>query len=83
MNRGQLPTNQLHEINWGALNHASSAPQLMSCNYYLCVCVCACVRAYVCVCAHMTLYMHRSACIVTHINFSTEKISIHVLMEDT
>ena len=23
-------TNQLHDINWGALDHASCAPQLMS-----------------------------------------------------
>ena len=35
MNGGQLPTNQLHDINWGALDHASRAPQLMSCNYYV------------------------------------------------
>ena len=47
MNGGQLPTNQLHDINWAALDHASHAPQLMSCNYYVCVCVCmrACVYA--------------------------------------
>ena len=38
MNGGQLPTNQLHDINWGAPDHASRAPQLMSCNYYVCVC---------------------------------------------
>ena len=25
----------LHGINWGALDHASHAPQLMSCNYYM------------------------------------------------
>ena len=33
MNRSQLQTNQLHDINWSALDHAS---QLMSCtcNYY-------------------------------------------------
>ena len=24
---GQLPTNQLHDINWGARDHASRAPQ--------------------------------------------------------
>ena len=41
MNGGQLPTNQLHDINWGALDHASRAPQLMSCNYTVCVCVCS------------------------------------------
>ena len=35
MDGGQLPTNQLHDINWGALDHASHAPQLMSCNYYI------------------------------------------------
>ena len=39
MKGGHGQTNQLHDINWGALNHASHAPQLMSCNY--CVCVCA------------------------------------------
>ena len=33
-------TNQLHDINWGALDHASIANQLF--NYYLCVCVCVC-----------------------------------------
>ena len=27
--RSILPTNQLHDINWGALDHASCAPQLM------------------------------------------------------
>ena len=44
MNGGQLPTNQLRDINWGALDHASRVPQLMSCTYLLlnfaCVCVC-------------------------------------------
>ena len=39
MNRGQLPTNHLHDINRGALDHASRAPQLVSCNCYACVCV--------------------------------------------
>ena len=29
------PIKQLHDINWGAFDHASHAPQLMSCNYYL------------------------------------------------
>ena len=33
MNRG-------HDINSGALDHASLAPQLMSCNYYVCGSVC-------------------------------------------
>ena len=49
MNGGQLPTNQLvHDINWGAFDHASRVLQLMSCSiahthnttvytvYYLC-----------------------------------------------
>ena len=35
MNGGQLPTNQLHDISWGILDHASGAPQLMSCNHYV------------------------------------------------
>ena len=38
MNGDQLPTNQLHDIKWGALDLASRAPQLMSCNYYVCAC---------------------------------------------
>ena len=47
MNGGQLPTNQLRDINWGALNHASCALQLMSCNYYVCVCVCVLLESIV------------------------------------
>ena len=39
MKGGDGQTNQLHDINWGALDHASCAPQLMSCNYCVCVCV--------------------------------------------
>ena len=39
--RSHGQTNQLHSINWGALNHASAAPQLKSCN----CCACAHVRA--------------------------------------
>ena len=35
VNRGQLPTNELHDINWGALNKVSRAPQMMSCNYHI------------------------------------------------
>ena len=50
MKGGDGQTNQLYDINWGALDHASHAPQLMSCNYCVCarawcVCVCVCVRA--------------------------------------
>ena len=30
-------TSQLHDIIWGAPNHTSRAPQLMSCDYYVCV----------------------------------------------
>ena len=33
-------TNQLYNINWGALNHASHAPQLIQ---LLCVHACMCV----------------------------------------
>ena len=51
---GHVQTNQLHvhDINWGALDHASCTPQLMSCNYYVCmymymyVRVCVCVRVF-------------------------------------
>ena len=57
MNGGQLPTNQLHDINWGALDYASCAPQLMSCNY-ACVCARVCMRACMCVCVCVQLYMY-------------------------
>ena len=35
MKGGHGQTNQLHDINWGALDHASHAPQLMSCSHYV------------------------------------------------
>ena len=40
-------TNWLQDINRGALNHVSCAPQLMSCNYCVCVCVYAITRIVV------------------------------------
>ena len=43
--KGQLPTNQLHDINWGALDHAPRAPHMS-----VCVCVCLYHCAYECVC---------------------------------
>ena len=41
MKVGHGQINQLHayDIKWGALDHASRAPLLMSCNYCVCVCV--------------------------------------------
>ena len=40
MKEGHGQTNQLHDINWGTLYHASHAPNLMLCSYYnMCVCV--------------------------------------------
>ena len=51
MNRGQLPTNQIHDINWGALDHASRAPQL---NYNVCVCL------YVCVFIRAAYYVNKA-----------------------
>ena len=45
MNGSQLPTNQLHDINWDALDRASPPLQLMSCNYYY---MYVCVYNYVC-----------------------------------
>ena len=35
MKGGHGPTNQLQYLNWGAFDHASHAPHLRSCNYYL------------------------------------------------
>ena len=48
MNGGQLPTNQLHDINWGTLDHVSRA-HIMSCNYYIMY-----THAY----AHMRAHTH-------------------------
>ena len=62
MNGGQLPTNQLHDINWGALDHASRAPQLMSCNYHVCVCVYVCVDVNIWTVTVASLYLHTHTC---------------------
>ena len=62
MNGGQLPTNQLHDINWGALDHASRALQLMSCNYYVCVCVYVCVDVNIWTVTVASLYLHTHTC---------------------
>ena len=46
---GQLPTNQFYDINWGALNHGSHAPQLMSMTHVhvhiICICMCMCTTS--------------------------------------
>ena len=33
MRGGHGPIRQLQDLNWGAFDHASHAPQLRSCNY--------------------------------------------------
>ena len=35
MKEGHGPTKYLQDLNWGAFDHASHAPQLRSCKYYL------------------------------------------------
>ena len=70
MNRDQQPTNQLHNINWGALDHASCAPQLISCNYYLCIRVCVCVCIHMCtscVCVHTCMCIFVGSCLATKV----------------
>ena len=37
MNGDQLPTNQLHDINWGAFDHESREPQLPCSVAYVCL----------------------------------------------
>ena len=38
------PTKLLHALTWGAFDHASRAPQVRACNYYVyVVCVYVCV----------------------------------------
>ncbi len=45
MKGGHGQTNQLHNINWGALNHASRAPQLVTTMCVrLCVSLCVCMQ---------------------------------------
>ena len=39
MKGGHGPTKQLQNLNWDAFDHASHAPQLKSCNYYMYVCM--------------------------------------------
>ena len=53
------------DLNWGAFDHASHAPQLRSCNYYVCVCVCVCVHVCVhtCVCVGVGVCMHTCVCV--------------------
>ena len=77
INRGQLPTYQLHDIDKGALDDASRAPLLMSCNFCVCVCVhvcscmCSCayvhvcvfVRVCVCICVYMYVCVHACVCV--------------------
>ena len=57
MNSSQIPTNQLHDINWGVLDHASRAPRSTSCNYYVYLCVYMCV--YIC----YVSYVYASVCV--------------------
>ena len=44
--KGGHRTNKI--VNWGSSDHASHAPQLIPCNYYvyMCVCVCVCCAGY-------------------------------------
>ena len=60
MNGGQLPTNQLHDINWGELEHElhginSGARDAHVTTINNCVCVCAC--RCVCVCVRVHVYV--------------------------
>ena len=73
MNRGQLPTKWLSDSNWGALDHESHAPQLLSDNYYVHVCV----HMYMCVCvcgekdithAYAHTYTHTCTYAHTHVH---------------
>ena len=69
---GQLPTNQLSDSNWGALDHASRAPQLLSdnCNY---------VRDSVtCVYVHARTVMTFSMTTSIKVQYITNTLCIHV-----
>ena len=51
----------MNDINWGALDHASRAPQLNY--YYVCVCVCVYVHTW----TAYGLYVHPK-CAYSHYN---------------
>ena len=44
------PTKLLHALTWGTFNHASHAPLVRACNYYMSVCLCECT------CIHMHVH---------------------------
>ena len=56
MGEGWVIWSRLHDINWGALNHASLAPQLMSHNYHM---LFMCVQSNFCTC---TCILHKCTC---------------------
>ena len=64
---GKQNTCTCHDLNWGALNHASHAPQLMSCNYYVYMYN---VHVSICVCMYMYMYV-------------LEYMYVHVLTKNT
>ena len=66
MRGGHGQTKQLHDINWGTFSHASHAPQLMLCNYYVCVCVCVCACVLACKSVRMYVYLCMKPWCVCH-----------------
>ena len=51
MKGGHRQTNHLHDIHWGALDHASCVPHVTTITIYVYVCdACLCVRVCVCAC---------------------------------
>ena len=60
---GKQNTCTCHDLNWGALNHASHAPQLLSCNYYVYIYLSVCACVYICVHVHVCIRVHVCTCI--------------------
>ena len=61
MKGGHGQTNQLHDINWGALDHASHATQCSYCIHILAVlrvCLCVVEIHYVCLQLPMTTLLN-------------------------
>ena len=50
MKGGHGPTKYLQDLNWGAFDHASHAPNVCMTMCVHCVCTCMCIYVFVCVC---------------------------------
>ena len=65
--RGSWANSYMTLIGMHSTMHLMHTPQLMSCNYYVCVCVRACVRVCVCVCVCVYICVCVCVCVCNRI----------------